>query len=186
MKGIRLLVAAGLAAALVAGSAPAHQDPNSDPDTGTNRRCDTWYRPNHGTGDAEDNAGYDENTGQDNPGSHHDTAGSDIGPVHSQQGHHLVRDQAGYVEVVGGQGYDGPDNQGQGGYVQGELDPGSGAPDVDFHFNFFGPDIDRLPAADPTAIQNWALAQDAFVCVNAANSRVCQSDPWNNTRRCGI
>lgn len=50
-------------------------------------------------------------------------------------GHYVLRGADGYVEVVGGQGYN--RNGNQGGYVQGEYDPAGPGPDVDFHANAF-------------------------------------------------
>lgn len=163
----RLVLTACVALAL--GAAPfalAHDDESKD-----TQRCDTWSRPTH-TPDEE------------TPDSHHHTSGSDVVPPgepagtrgHGHSGHYYVRNDYGYVEVVGGQAYRGPDPDGndfpgQGGYVQGEVDPGSGAPDGDFNLAFFGPDFDHLPAADPAAIQAWVNGTYGKLCLNAGGQQ---------------
>jgi len=106
-----------------------------------------------------DNPNFDENTGhsEDHVDPEHDnakgivpvaefepvraTAFDTLGSagllyVHQHTGHYVVRNDYAYVEVVGGGGYSRPD-AGQGGYVQGEVDPVAGGPDADFHGNAF-------------------------------------------------
>ncbi|HEX9695269.1 MAG TPA: hypothetical protein VGB64_03030 [Actinomycetota bacterium] len=162
MKKIALAAVAAVLALSVAQGASAHRDPTPD----SSNRCDTWWRNGHTT----------------SPGSSHEhTASADINAgvvyVHQHGGHYVVRNEYAYVEVVGGQGYRGPSPSGQtypgqGGIVQGEIDPGMGIPDVDFHGNVFGPDVDHPPAADPAAIQSWANGYNYLACVNAANSKI--------------
>jgi hypothetical protein len=167
----RLFLACCILSVLGAASlAGAHGD-----DTADTTKCDTWWRSGHGTG-----------TSQQNYPSHHHTHSSDTAlgdpahtVVHGQSGHYVVRNDLGYVEVVGGQSYRGPDPQGnsfpgQGGYVQGEVDApnnpalGSNNHDVDFFAAVFGPDVDQPPAADPAAIQDWAQGTYAKGCVDVA------------------
>ena len=165
----RILAAAVLATiAFASAGAMAHPDPNADP-----QRCDRWWRPGHGTG-----------TGNNNYPSHEHQSSSDVvvgdpagTRIHGQSGHYVVRNQYGYVEVVGGQSYRGPDPQGnsfpgQGGYVQGEVDVAEGAPDVDFFAATFGPDDGQIPPDDPV---QWAVF-DGYTkgCVNVAGQQVEQ------------
>lgn len=165
----RILAAAALTAiALSSGGAFAHDDHNADA-----RKCDSWWRRGHGTG----------NQNQNYP-SHEHQSSSDINAgdpagtsVHGQSGHYVVRNDYGYVEVVGGQSYRGPDPQnhsfpGQGGYVQGEIDVAPGVPDVDFFAGVFGPDDGDIPPGDPV---QWAVL-DAYAkgCVNVAGQQVEQ------------
>lgn len=161
-RKMALAAVAAIMALAVAQGASAHRDPTPD-----QNRCDTWSRPGHTTG----------------PGTSHDhtnpSSDQNLGAayVHNHGGHYVVRGDTFYVEVVGGQGYHGPSptgqmNPGQGGYVQGEIDPGSGAPDADFHANAFGPDADRPPAADPGAVQAWANGYNYLACLNVANSKL--------------
>jgi hypothetical protein len=160
-------VVAAFAVAVIAGASAgafAHEDPNSETKA---QRCDTWARNNHPGGHEHDSTS-DVNLG--------DPLGTEI---HQQSGHYVLRSAPGYAEVVGGQSYRGPDPDGnefpgQGGYVQGEVDPVAGAPDADFNAAYFGPDADHPPAADPTAIQNWADGQYGHVCVSVANNKVEQ------------
>ena len=168
MKHRILAAAAVTAIALSAGGAFAHEDHNADP-----QRCDRWWRSGHGTG--QNNGNYPSHE----HGSSSDVAAGDPAnsTFHGQSGHYVVRNDYGYVEVVGGQSYRGPDPQGnsfpgQGGYVQGEIDPAEGAPDVDFFAAFFGPDDGQIPPGDPV---QWALL-DAYGkgCVNVAGTQVEQ------------
>lgn len=159
----RLILASLIIAVL--GAVPFAQAHNDSADP---KRCDNWYRDGH-----EAPAGSRDD--------HHHTSTSDVKPgdpantsVHGQSGHYVVRNNYGYVEVVGGQSYKGPNPQGksfpgQGGFVQGEVDPGSGAPDADFNAAAFGPDTSH-PAADP----NWATGTYARGCANAAGNQAEQ------------
>lgn len=161
MKRIALAAVAAAIALSGAQGAIAHRDPSPDP----GNRCDTWWRNGHGTGSSHEHTGSA------------DISAPGVATFHNHGGHYVLRNDYGYVEVVGGQGYRGPSptgqmNPGQGGFVQGEIDAGSGTPDVDFHTNTFAPDVDHPPAATPTAIQSWANGYNYFACVNAANSRL--------------
>lgn len=135
---------------MMTASAGAHDDPSNDGNNNSPKRCDTWYREAHARdaqGDADkipkddptgsDNPRFDPNTGHSEDHEHGFDQG-ETGPlyVHNHTGHYVVRSDAFYIEVVGGGGYSRDGNNG--GYVQGEVDPGSGAPDADFHGNFFG------------------------------------------------
>lgn len=168
----RMIGAAFLIVAMAAmGSASAHDDSSSD-----SSRCDTRTRYGH------NNAG---NT--DQPGTHEHDSSSDVPlaggyEVHQQSGHYVVRGPAGYVEVIGGGSYRGdpasaPGNftfPGQGGLVQGEVDPGSGAPDADFNVSFFGPNADAAPTAIAADPAGWAQASYLSGCVNVAGTQVSQ------------
>lgn len=126
-------------AALPAMGAGAHADHSAD---AKEDRCDTWYREGHETG-----------TGN-NKSSHHHEDEFDNGEVvpgsgvyvHNHTGHYVIRGEGFYVEVIGGGGFN--RNGNQGGAFQGEVDPGNGAPDVDFHGNTFAGanSPDGLPA----------------------------------------
>ena len=125
---------------LVGASAGAHGDHSADGNNDSGKRCDTWYREGHAKDAAnrkDNNANFDESTGHSEDHENEFDQG-ETGPVyvHNHTGHYVVRHDAFYVEVVGGGGYSRDGNNG--GYVQGEVDPGSGAPDADFHGNFFG------------------------------------------------
>lgn len=168
----RLMLVACIAVALGSSAATAqHGEPNND-----STRCDTWYRQGHewpppppGKPPPKDSHGHE--------------SGSDVKVgdpahtvIHGQSGHYVVRNDYGYVEVVGGQAYRGPDPNGnsfpgQGGYVQGEIDVAPGVPDADYNVAFFGPDFDHLPAADPAAIRAWAEGTYGRVCVNAGGNQ---------------
>ena len=159
--GIRvLLTLVVIAIALATGPAPAHDDPTVD-----DARCDTWYRTGH----------------QPDPrvkDSHEHRSSSDIHVesernthFHGQSGHYVVRNDLGYIEIVGGQAYRGPapsgeNFPGQGGFVQGEVDLGPNTPDADFNLAFFGPDFDHLP--EPEDAVAWATASYARACIDAA------------------
>lgn len=122
MSSRRLMAMIAVAAiAFSGGSAFAHRDKNTESNA---QRCDTWYRD----GTAPDDTPYDDN---------HNGATWDNGPATSvgdpaqtqvvnEGGHYVVRNDHGYVEVVGGQDYRRPlgdPNGARGGYVQGEIDP---------------------------------------------------------------
>lgn len=144
-------------------------------------RCDSWYRSGHFT-DGNNDGKPDENYN----GSHHHTSGSDINDlrpvanteIHGQSGHYVVRNDYGYVEVVGGQSYKGPNPSGkffpgQGGYVQGEVDPGNGAPDADFGAFFFGPKTEAPPSS-PDQVVPFVNGSYAKACVDTSGQRVEQ------------
>ncbi|HVL32375.1 MAG TPA: hypothetical protein VM600_02215 [Actinomycetota bacterium] len=150
-------------AALVAAPAAAHDDQSPDA-----QRCDTWYRQGHtATPTSKDD--------------HHHASSSDIAlndpagtVIHAHSGHYVLRNRYGYVTVVGGGSYRGPGPDGspfpgQGGFVQGEVDPGSGLPDADFNVAAFGPDADHPPTGGDVA--GWARASYARGCVDAAGTR---------------
>lgn len=137
-------LAAAAAIAFSGGSAFAHRDKNTETNT---QRCDQWYRD--GTG--PDDTPYDDNgnrqTWDDGPAtSLNDPANTQ---VVNESGHYVVRNDHGYVEVVGGQDYRRPlgdPNGARGGYVQGEIDPVNPqnpnqalvpGGDVDFHASTF-------------------------------------------------
>jgi hypothetical protein len=134
---IRLTVAAAAGAALLVGAPVALAHNDSTADSGA---CDT----------------------SNVRGGHHGTPGSadvlvPLGggyEVWAPGGHYVARGPGGYVEVIGGQGY-APWGD-QGGFVQGEVDPGAGV-DADFH-------------AGTYAGQNNVA--EGFACVNVANQRV--------------
>lgn len=125
-KVTRAAVAIGTMAVLTAVALPAnaHKDPTKD---AKGADCDTWGRK-----------GHEPKKKKPKPSSHHHEGSADtdlvIAKFHNHGGHYVLRRDEGYVEIVGGQGYSEGGNQG--GYVQGEVDPG-GAPDVDFHFASF-------------------------------------------------
>lgn len=104
----------------------AHTDPNGDGNRYSPTRCDTYYRDGHyGSSSTPKGSRHSED--------HSSEFDDEAGPVtvHNHTGHYVVRSDAFYVEVVGGGGYNRDDNQG--GFVQGEVDPVAGGPDVDFH-----------------------------------------------------
>lgn len=160
----RKFALAAIAAVLmltVAQGASAHDDPNTDP----GNRCDTWWRNGHTTSPND---------------SHNHSGSADISAggvtFHNHGGHYVLRTNAAYVEVVGGQGYRGPSpsnqtNPGQGGYVQGEIDPVKNGPDADFHANTFAPDVDH-PPSNPNNVAAWANGYNYLACVNVEDSRV--------------
>lgn len=146
----RMLSMAVVAAIGLSGvAASAHDDPSPDGNRGAGasdnnvKRCDTYYRSGHesGSGDnkhSEDHTAPDYDYGDVGriPENNGVPAGADTGVyVHSHTGHYVVRHDAAYVEVIGGGGYNRGGNQG--GVVQGEVDPGSGAPDADFNVGTF-------------------------------------------------
>lgn len=141
---IVLVLTAALALGAQGGALAHHDDDSSD-----GSRCDSWYRAGH---EAES-----EPTTKDT----HDHAGNqtNVGPaqIHNHGGHYVVRSDQGYVEIVGGQGYDNNDGN-QGGYVQGEVDPDGSGPDADFHFSSF-------------AGENPDFAE-AHACATVANIKV--------------
>lgn len=161
-RKLALAALAAIMALTVAQGASAHRDPTPDLN-----RCDTWSRPGHTT--APGTSHEDRDTSSDvNGGAVY---------LHQHGGHYALRGEAFYVEVVGGQGYRGPSpsgqmNPGQGGYVQGEVDPGMGVPDADFHTAVFGPDVDHPPAANPAAVQTWANGYNYLACINVANQKL--------------
>lgn len=118
----RILI--GCTAALILFASPAalaHDD--QAPDDPANA-CDTWSRPGHGDPSHEHTSTNDTDAG-----------GPEAIWVHNHGGHYVLRGRHGYVEVIGGQGY----NRGgdQGGAVQGEIDPGVGGVDGDLHVHLF-------------------------------------------------
>jgi hypothetical protein len=155
-----LAMTALVAVALSGAAASAHDD--SSPD-GAAQRCDTWYRAGHQKGTpahSEDHSAPDYDYGdvgyipQNQAGV---PAGTETGVyVHSHTGHYVVRHDAFYVEVVGGGGYNRGGNQG--GYVQSEVDPGSGAPDADAHADVFAGTAGAMHAED--------------ACVSVADNKV--------------
>lgn len=163
----RVLIATLVVAAATSGTATANHDDSGDGTT----RCDRWWRMSH-TETATDKDSHD----------HEASSDVEVAPgvvLHGHSGHYVVRTDAGYVEVVGGNAYRGPDpegadSEGQGGYVQGEVDAGSGTPDADFHANAFGPDDRQVPPSDPAA---WLLASHGGACGNVAGRRVAQETP---------
>ena len=155
---IATVVAAVLGTTPFAGA--DHTDPNADPG-----RCDTWKRDGHTGGHGHD-SGSDVALG--------DPAGT---VLHAQSGHYVADNDHGYAEVVGGQSYRGPDDDGndfpgQGGYVQGEIDPAGAPGDVDYRASFFGPNADAPPTDGDVA--GWAQESYLEVCVNAAGTQVEQ------------
>ena len=158
----RTIVATFIATVLASASFAAadHTDPNAD-----STRCDTWKRDGH-TGGHNHDAGSDIALG--------DPAGT---VIHAQSGHYVADNDHGYLEVVGGQSYRGPDPDdndfpGQGGYVQGELDPAGGPGDVDFNAAFFGPNVDAPPTDGD--VGGWAQESYLHLCVSAADTKVEQ------------
>lgn len=165
--------------AIVLGVAPiasAHKESSGKEVT----RCDSWYRPGHDTGtDGKPTNPYN--------GSHEHKSGSDINnlspvantTIHGQSGHYVVRNDYGYVEVVGGQSYKGPSPAGkyapgQGGYVQGEIDAGNGTPDPEFFVAGFGPKTEA-PPSDPNGVAPWVNGTYAKACVyDGSSTRVEQ------------
>lgn len=163
----RIALAVCLAGVLATTAATANHDDSTDGAT----RCDRWWRISH-TESSTDRDSHD----------HQASSDIEIAPgvtFHGHSGHYVVRSNAGYVEVVGGNAYRGPApdgevSDGQGGYVQGEVDAGSGTPDADFHADAFGPDDRQVPPSDPAA---WLLASHGGACVNAAGQRVAHETP---------
>lgn len=173
----RFLIGACIAIAFGVVPAQAHKE-HAGKETS---RCDSWYRSGHFT-----DANADGKPDEPYNGSHHHTSGSDINDlrpvanteIHGQSGHYVVRNDYGYLEVVGGQSYKGPNPQGkffpgQGGYVQGEIDPGSSAPDADFNAAFFGPKTEA-PPSDPNGVVPWVNGSYVKVCADSAGNRVEQ------------
>jgi hypothetical protein len=135
MSGRTRFAAVVMGAALVLGgmAGPASANHDRTPETNA-QRCDTWYRGGHGGG-----AG----TSHDHSAPNDEVSAGGI-TVHAHSGHYVVRGPGAYLEVVGGSYYSTGSPQpglgagNQGGYVQGEVDPGAPIPaDADFHFNFF-------------------------------------------------
>lgn len=164
--------------AIVLGVAPiagAHNEYNGKEGTS---RCDSWYRPGHDTGtDGKPKDQY--------KGSHEHESTSDINDlrpvanteIHQQSGHYVVRNNYGYIEVVGGGTYKGPTPQGkylpgQGGYVQGEIDPASGF-DVEFLAAFFGPKTEAPPSG-PEGVVPFVTGSYGKACVDSSGHKVEQ------------
>jgi hypothetical protein len=132
------------AIALSGGGAFAHKDKN--PETNA-QRCDRWYRDGTGTDDTPYDDNHNGQTWDDGPAtSANDPANTQIV---NEGGHYVVRNDHGYVEVVGGQDYRRPlgnPEGARGGYVQGEIDPVNPTSpntalvpggDADFHVSTF-------------------------------------------------
>lgn len=157
MIGKRFLLLAAVAVAIASPAVVrAHGDPNADPTS-----CDTWQRTGHA---------------HDHPSSSDIPVPVNGGVIYSHTGHHGVRTNSGYVEVVGGGAYRGPDPDGnffpgQGGYIQGEIDTGAGRPDVDFNVAYFGPNVDD-PPSNAGEVSPWVNGQYGKVCVNVAGTQV--------------
>jgi hypothetical protein len=158
--------------ALAGPSAFAHDDPNGDGNRYSTTRCDTYYRNTHqqdAEGDKPKLANGDPNPDYNQATAHSEDHVSefdegDIGDlglvyVHEHTGHYVVRTDAGYVEVIGGDGYnrDGI----QGGFVQGEVDAAEGVPDADFH------------AGTYAGTTGTVYSQNA--CLSAADTKVGES-----------
>jgi hypothetical protein len=122
------LIALCLLAGLASPSAFAHEDYNADGNRYSTTRCDTYYRDGHYTGSTKANRQSEEHESEFDEG---DVTGTGAVYVHNHTGHYVVRGDAFYVEVIGGGGNN-RDGM-QGGYAQGEVDPGEGMPDADFH-----------------------------------------------------
>ncbi len=166
MLGMLAVIAIGLSGATASAHRDYTSDGNRGTGTDNNniKRCDTYYRAGHakdaqgdpdrkdmnGDGIPDANPAFDPDTGhsEDHVDSNDEgdvgrrlqkegvPVGADSGVyVHSHTGHYVVRHDAFYVEVIGGGGYNRGGNQG--GVVQGEVDPGSGAPDADFNVGTF-------------------------------------------------
>lgn len=125
-----LATLAVLAVAALPSFAGAHEDYNGDGNNDSDRRCDTWYREGHETGTGQNKHSEDHTEPEFDQG--------EVGPlyIHNHTGHYVIRSEAFYIEVVGGDGYARDGNNG--GYVQFEVDAAEGAPDVDGHADFFG------------------------------------------------
>lgn len=171
----------GTAVAVVLGVIPAANAHQEHAGKEATARCDSWYRQGH-FADANNDGKPDEPYN----GSHHHKSSSDINDlnavahteIHGQSGHYVVRNDYGYVEVVGGQSYKGPSPQskffpGQGGYVQGEIDVANGAPDAEFFAAAFGPKTET-PPTDPNGVVPWVNGSYAKACVDASGQRAEQ------------
>lgn len=137
---------------LTGAAAGAHQDYNRDGLPSENKRCDTWYRQGHHK-NGPDGRHSDDHTNEFDEG---EIQGTGI-YVHNHTGHYVVRHEAFYVEVVGGDGLRNDENN-QGGYAQFEVDAADDAPDIDGHASTF-------------AGTNGAMHEEN-ACVSAGDNKV--------------
>lgn len=166
----RHLAALAVLSTLAMPSAFAHEDHNADGNRYSTTRCDTYYRDGHYTGSSKGARHSEDHASEFDEG---DVTGTGAAYVHNHGGHYIVRGDGFYVEVIGGGGYnrDGL----QGGFVQGEVDPVDGAPDVDFHGGAYAGTTGTLHSEN--------------ACVSAADNKVGESgvqDTGTNGTYCVI
>lgn len=170
MKGIRLLAGLFLVAMLAGAGAQAGYVDSPD-----QNRCDTWWRD----GNAPDGSKYDDNgnkTTKDDGDARSVNDPTRIEIV-DESGHYVVRNDYGYVEVVGGANYARPlGGDARGGYVQGEVE--TPVDDADFHVSSFA---GGSPAyAEKNACVNYG--ETRYV-----NAMQCPNPPQTgNTTRCPL